>query len=72
MQNFLSLWGDTFKHIFCIVKSVFVHMLRVCCHCLIGDCFHVFLSLQDEYFEVNNLRTKHDGYFVNKGKLEQM
>jgi hypothetical protein len=26
----------------------------------------------DEYFEVNNLRTKHDGYFVNKGKLEQM
>ncbi|KAF2953678.1 ubinuclein-1 isoform X1 [Oryza sativa Japonica Group] len=26
----------------------------------------------DEYFEVNNLRTKHDGYFVNKGKLEQI
>lgn len=29
-------------------------------------------SLQDEYFEVDNLKTKHDGYFVNKGKLEQM
>ncbi|KAL5221181.1 hypothetical protein ABZP36_025894 [Zizania latifolia] len=26
----------------------------------------------DEYFEVDNLRTKHDGYFVNKGKLEQI
>jgi hypothetical protein len=24
-------------------------------------------SLQDEYFEVDNLKTKHDGYFVNKG-----
>jgi len=21
----------------------------------------------DEYFEVDNLKTKHDGYFVNKG-----
>ncbi|CAL4972807.1 unnamed protein product [Urochloa decumbens] len=26
----------------------------------------------DEYFEVDNLKTKHDGYFVNKGKLEQI
>ncbi|KAL6840295.1 hypothetical protein ACP4OV_030105 [Aristida adscensionis] len=26
----------------------------------------------DEYFEVDNLTTKHDGYFVNKGKLEQI
>ncbi|KAK3162653.1 hypothetical protein QOZ80_1BG0092040 [Eleusine coracana subsp. coracana] len=26
----------------------------------------------DEYFEVENLTTKHDGYFVNKGKLEQI
>ncbi|XP_010231358.1 ubinuclein-1 isoform X2 [Brachypodium distachyon] len=25
----------------------------------------------DEYFEVDNLATKHTGYFVNKGKLEQ-
>ncbi|KAL5203214.1 hypothetical protein ABZP36_014166 [Zizania latifolia] len=26
----------------------------------------------DEYFEVDNLATKHNGYFVNKGKLEQI
>ncbi|KAG8068631.1 hypothetical protein GUJ93_ZPchr0005g15303 [Zizania palustris] len=26
----------------------------------------------DEYFEVDNLTTKHNGYFVNKGKLEQI
>jgi hypothetical protein len=26
----------------------------------------------DEYFEVDNFATKHNGYFVNKGKLEQM
>ncbi|VAH07600.1 unnamed protein product [Triticum turgidum subsp. durum] len=25
----------------------------------------------DEYFEVDNLETKHTGFFVNKGKLEQ-
>ncbi|XP_044409190.1 ubinuclein-1 isoform X2 [Triticum aestivum] len=25
----------------------------------------------DEYFEVDNLKTKHTGFFVNKGKLEQ-
>ena len=34
--------------------------------------YFMFSSLQDEYFEVDNLKTKHDGYFVNKGKLEQM
>lgn len=28
--------------------------------------------LQDEYFEVDNAATKHDGFFVNKGKLEFM
>uniref|UniRef100_A0A0D9WGP8 Hpc2-related domain-containing protein n=1 Tax=Leersia perrieri TaxID=77586 RepID=A0A0D9WGP8_9ORYZ len=26
----------------------------------------------DEYFEADNLATKHNGYFVNKGKLEQI
>ncbi|KAF2930853.1 ubinuclein-1 [Oryza sativa Japonica Group] len=26
----------------------------------------------DEYFEVDNFATKHNGYFVNKGKLEQI
>ncbi|XP_008783317.3 LOW QUALITY PROTEIN: ubinuclein-1 [Phoenix dactylifera] len=26
----------------------------------------------DEYFQVDKLRTKHDGYFVNKGKLEHV
>uniref|UniRef100_J3M7B5 Hpc2-related domain-containing protein n=2 Tax=Oryza brachyantha TaxID=4533 RepID=J3M7B5_ORYBR len=26
----------------------------------------------DEYFEVDNLAAKHNGYFVNKGKLEQI
>jgi hypothetical protein len=33
---------------------------------------YLMFALQDEYFEVDNLKTKHDGYFVNKGKLEQM
>jgi hypothetical protein len=28
--------------------------------------------LQDEYFEVDNSAIKHDGFFVNRGKLERM
>jgi len=31
----------------------------------------IFL-LQDEYFEVDNSAIKHDGFFVNRGKLERM
>jgi hypothetical protein len=27
---------------------------------------------QDEYFEVDESTTKHNGFFVNKGKLEHM
>lgn len=28
--------------------------------------------VQDEYFEVDNSAIKHDGFFVNRGKLERM
>jgi len=28
--------------------------------------------MQDEYFEVDNSAIKHDGFFVNRGKLERM
>ena len=31
-------------------------------------CFYI----QDEYFEVDKSKTKHDGYFVNRGTLEKM
>lgn len=30
------------------------------------------LVLQDEYFEVDDSAIKHDGFFVNRGKLERM
>lgn len=30
------------------------------------------LCLQDEYFEVDNSAIKHDGFFVNRGKLERL
>lgn len=28
--------------------------------------------MQDEYFQVDNSAIKHDGFFVNRGKLERM
>ncbi|KAL2900790.1 Ubinuclein-2 [Bienertia sinuspersici] len=28
--------------------------------------------LEDEYFEVDKSKTKHDGYFVNRGMLEKV
>lgn len=28
--------------------------------------------MQDEYFQVDNSEIKHDGFFVNRGKLERM
>ena len=44
-----------------------------------GPFVFIFLSyalklfiMQDEYFEVDNSAIKHDGFFVNRGKLERM
>lgn len=34
--------------------------------------FPLILFLQDEYFEVDKATVKHDGFFINKGKLECM
>lgn len=31
-----------------------------------------FLVMQDEYFQVDNSAIKHDGFFVNRGKLERV
>lgn len=32
----------------------------------------VNIVVQDEYFEVDKSKTKHDGYFVNRGTLEKV
>jgi len=46
---------------------------------LFNGTFFIFLFyapklfiMQDEYFEVDNSAIKHDGFFVNRGKLERM
>ena len=30
------------------------------------------LAMQDDYFQVDNSSIKHDGFFVNRGKLERV
>lgn len=53
------------------------------CHIILYD-MHLFVTIskvvsnsmlllvQDEYFQVDNSAIKHDGFFVNRGKLERM
>lgn len=40
-----------------------------------GEVFNTSYSngmMQDEYFQVDNSAIKHDGFFVNRGKLERV
>lgn len=37
-----------------------------------GNNVPLLCIVQDEYFQVDNSAIKHDGFFVNRGKLERM
>lgn len=70
--------------IFTYLFGLFMTLLTFYCwdrnSTLFGDGLFVFIFfyalklfiMQDEYFEVDNSAIKHDGFFVNRGKLERM
>ena len=49
-----------------VISNSILHLIT-----MIVQCFDIFF-LQDEYFQVDNSAIKHDGFFVNRGKLERM
>lgn len=64
-----------FVYYWCFWKFVFTflqlqhNVIGICLVCLI---LSSLLLMQDEYFEVDNSAIKHDGFFVNRGRLERM
>lgn len=60
--SFSSVSKNVFEAAIGIFLVIEVHICKLC----------LLLALQDEYFEVDNSAIRHDGFFVNRGKLERM